>query len=546
VARLGDRLLPPLRALREVSGQPDLRRLLLAFVGFNVAEWATWIAMLVFAYRAGGVAATGLVAAIQLIPAAAAAPFAGVLGDRVPRERALLVGYLVQAAVMGATGAAMLASAPTQLVYALAAASATSIVVTRPVQGALLPSLAHSPEQLTAVNSSASMIEGVSTFLGPVLAGLVIGGWDPGWVFVGAAVWLLASAFPVALIHAHGVVVESSGGGIVRDALLGFRSIARRPAPRLLLGLGAAQTVGWGALDVLIVVLCLRVLAMDQSGVGYLNGAFGIGGLAGGIATLALVGRARLAPAIVLGIGVWGTPLALTAFVSEPVVAGVLLAFAGLGHALLDVSSRTQLQRVVPDELLSRILGVQEAARMGGLAIGCLLAPALVAGLGSRGALVVVGAALPVLGACSWRGLTRADDEARAPIREIALLRGLPMFAPLSLVGVERLAANLQPLEVPAGTVVIREGDPGDRFFFVEEGELAVTIEGRTISTLGPGDGFGEIALLRDEPRMATVSAITSARVFTLERDVFLEVVTGHPASLAASDDMIARRLRNR
>jgi predicted MFS family arabinose efflux permease len=527
-----------------VSGQPDLRRLLSAFVGFNVAEWSTWIAMLVFAYRVGGVTATGLVAAIQLIPAAAAAPFAGVLGDRIRRERALLGGYLLQAGVMGATGAAMLASSPTPLVYALAAASATSIVVTRPVQGALLPSLARSPEELTAANASASIIEGVSTFLGPVLAGLVVAAWDPGWVFVGAAAWLLVSAVPVALIHVHGATVEASAGGVIRDAVLGFRSIGSRPGPRLLLGLGAAQTVGWGALDVLTVVLSLGVLAMGQSGVGYLNAAVGIGGLAGGIATLALVGRRRLAPAIALGIGLWGIPLALTAFVSAPVVAGLLLAFVGLGRSLLDVSSRTQLQRLVPDKLLSRILGVQEAARMGGLAIGCLLAPALVAVLGSRGALIVVGSALPILGACCWRSLLRADTEARVPTREIALLRRLPMFAPLSLVGVERLAANLEALEVPAGTTIIREGDPGDRFYIVEVGELAVTVDGRPFSTLSAGDGFGEIALLRDEPRMATVTAITPTRVFTLDRDVFLEVVTGHPASLAASDDLITRRLK--
>jgi MFS family permease len=527
-----------------VSGRRDLRRLLLAFVGFNVAEWSTWIAMLVFAYRVGGVTATGLVAAIQLFPAAAAAPFAGALGDRVRRERALLGGYLAQAGCMGATGAAMLAAAPTPLVFALAAAAATSIVVTRPVQGALLPSLAHSPEELTAANASASIIEGVSTFLGPVLAGLVIGAWDPGWVFVGAAVWLLVSALPVALIRSHGVVVEPSGRGILRDAAVGFASIARRPAPRLLLGLGAVQTVGWGALDVLTVVLSLGVLAMGQSGVGYLTAAVGIGGLAGGVATLALVGRGRLAPAIVLGIGLWGIPLALTAFVSAPVLAGLLLAFVGLGRSLLDVSSRTQLQRLVPDELLSRILGVQEAARMGGLAIGCLVAPALVSGIGSRGALVVVGAALPVLGALSWRGLTRADAEARVPVREIALLRGLPMFAPLSLVGIERLAANLTSLDVPAGGALIRQGDPGDRFFVVQEGTLAVTVDGRPVSTLGAGDGVGEIALLRDEPRMATVTAVTPAHVFALERDVFLEVVTGHPASAAASDEMIAERLR--
>jgi cyclic nucleotide-binding protein len=208
------------------------------------------------------------------------------------------------------------------------------------------------------------------------------------------------------------------------------------------------------------------------------------------------------------------------------------------------VSSRTQLQRVVPDTLLSRILGVQEALTMGGLAVGSLLAPALVAGLGDRGALIVVGSLLPVLGLCAWRGLKRADVEARVPVREIALLRSLPMFAPLSLVALERLAANLEAMEVPAGTVVIREGDPGDRFFVVENGELAVSIGGRPVSTLGPRDGFGEIALLRDVPRTAGVAATTPARLFSLERDVFLEVVTGHPASLAASDDVIAGRLR--
>jgi MFS family permease len=544
VTHLGDRLVPPLRALREASRQPDLRRLLLGFIGFNAAEWSTWIAMLVFAYRAGGVAATGLVAAIQLVPAAIAAPFAGVLGDRVRRERALVAAYLLQATWIGATGAAMLVSAPTPIVYAVAAVAATSIVMTRPLQGALLPSLARTPEELTAANASGSIIEGISTFLGPALAGIVIGAWGPGWVYVGAAVWLLASAVPVARIRVHGAAVEHSSVGIIRDALLGFRSIASRPAPRLVLGLGAAQTVVWGALDVMIVVLSLGVLSMGQAGVGYLNAALGIGGLVGGIATLALVGRARLAPAILLGIGLWGAPIALTAFVSAPVVAGLLLATVGLGRALLDVSSRTQLQRVVPDELLSRILGVQEASMMGGLAVGSLLAPALVAGLGNRGALVLVGSVLPVLGLFGWRGLKRADAEAKVPVREIDLLRRLTMFAPLSLVGVERLAANLEAHDVLAGTVVIREGDPGDRFFVVETGELAVSVGGRTVSTLGAGDGFGEIALLRDMPRTASVVATTPARVLALDRDVFLEVVTGHPASLAASDDVIAERLR--
>ena len=273
----------------------------------------------------------------------------------------------------------------------------------------------------------------------------------------------------------------------------------------------------WGTLDVLIVVLSLGVLGTGQSGVGYLNATLGFGGLVGGLATLSLVGRRRLAPAILIGVGLWGASIALTALTSAAIVAGGLLVVVGLGRVLVDVAGRTQLQRVVPDDLLTRILGVQEGLAMGGFAIGSLLAPVLVWSLGSRGALLVAGSILPVIGVLTWRGLARADLEARVPTRETALLRSLALFAPLSLVDVERLAANLEVPEVPAETIVIGEGDPGDRFYVVDEGELGVSVGGRPASVLGPGDGFGEIALLRDVPRTATViAAITAlASVYT-------------------------------
>jgi MFS family permease len=110
-----------LGVVRTVSGNPGLLRVELAYVGFNVAEWATWVSILAYAYEIGGAAATGLVAVVQLVPAALVAPLASIAGDRYRRERVLLGGYLAQAASMAATAAALLAEAPAPLVYGLAA-----------------------------------------------------------------------------------------------------------------------------------------------------------------------------------------------------------------------------------------------------------------------------------------------------------------------------------------------------------------------------------------------------------------------------------------
>ncbi|HET9558715.1 MAG TPA: MFS transporter, partial [Actinomycetota bacterium] len=190
--------------VRAVSGNPGLLRVELAFVGFNVAEWATWVSILAFAYEVGGAAATGLVALVQLVPAALVAPLASIAGDRFRRERVLLGGYLVQSAAMAATAAALLADAPVPLIYGLAALAATSITITRPAQNAILPILARTPDELTAANVASSWTESVSVLAGPALAALLLDLSGPGAVFGAMAFALACSGLLVTGVEGPG------------------------------------------------------------------------------------------------------------------------------------------------------------------------------------------------------------------------------------------------------------------------------------------------------------------------------------------------------
>ena len=532
------------RAFRAVFGNPDIRRVELAFVGFNAAEMATWIAILVFAFEAGGAAAAGAIGVIQLIPATIFAPVASLLGDRYRRERVLLAGYLIQALTMGATAVALLAGAPVPVIYALAAAAATSVTLTRPAQGSLLPSLARNPEELTAANAAAGWIESLSRFGGPAAAGVLLALSGPGAVFAAMAGLLLVSALLTTRIGVSTAPPARTGEGSgLGDLLGGFRALVRERQPRLVVLLMGACFVVEGALDVLLVVLAFQMLDIGSGGVGFLNAALGVGGVAGAALTTLLVARRRLTPPFVAGATSWGVALAAVGFFPSRLLAPVFVGVAGAGRPLIDVAGRTLLQRVVPDSVLSRVFGVLEGLYMAGLALGLIITPILFALLGQRATFVVAGAFLPVVFLLAWRRLAGIDASVTVPEARLALLRSLPIFAPLPAPSLERVASRLIPTQAPSGTEIVRQGDQGDRFYVIERGEVTVSKNGREVATLEHGDFFGEIALLREIPRTATVTARTETLLYALERDDFLEAVTGHPQSAEAADAVTRARL---
>jgi hypothetical protein len=309
----------------------------------------------------------------------------------------------------------------------------------------------------------------------------------------------------------------------------------------MVVGLVGAQAFVRGCLNVLIVVTAFQVLDANAGAVGYMTAALGVGGLLGALGAFALEGR-RLAVTLGVALVFWGIPIALMAPASFLATALLLLAVVGAANSIEDVAAFTLLQRIVPDDVLTRVLGVLWGLAMGGVALGSIVAPALVKLAGPRAALVAVGAILPVLTLLAWRRLVQVDKTAPGPTAELAVIDSVGMLTPLSLAAKEHLATSLVPVSVAAGDVVIRAGERGDRFYIVADGELEVVADGLH-RTAEAGDHFGEIALLRDVPRTATVRAVTDARLYALERGDFLAAVTGHSDVRAAGEAVAAERL---
>jgi hypothetical protein len=497
--------------------------------------------MLVFAYGRGGTATAGLVAVAQLIPAAVVAPVVAAVADRRSPAVLLAGGYLVQAAAMAATAAAVGAGAPLAA-YAGAVVAATAVTTTRPAQSALIPSVAATPDQLTAANVVVGWVEAAGVAAAGLLAGVVISLAGVGSVFAVCAGLGLLAALLVAGLRTPPLTADADAGADAAGVAEGLQLAVRQPRLRLMLALLTADAVVIGALDLLIVILAIAVLGRQPGWAGYLQFAFGIGALLAATASAVLVGR-RLGGPILAAALVFS--VALAAVASGLGLAGTvaLLAVAGAGHSLLAVATRTLLQRSVPPHLIGRIFGVLEGLTMAGLALGALLVPALAHLGGSRLAVLGVAAVLPLAAVAGGRTVFRLDGGTAVPVVEIALLRSLPLFGELPAPAIEGLAASLRPVRLGAGAVLIRQGDPGDAYFAIAAGELDAEQDGRFLGRYGRGEGVGEIALLRAVPRTATVSAHTAATVYRLDRDLFLTAVLGHAPTRRQADRIAAERL---
>ena len=541
--RLREHLRESVRAMREVFRNRALRRLQLAWGGSIIGSWAYTVALIVYAYDHGGATAVGLAGLIRWLPAAVASPFAAILGDRYPRVPVMLTADLLRAAALGAMAALVLGHAPVAAVFVLAACVAVIGTAFQPAQSALLPSLARTPEELTAANVSSSTLESLGFCVGPALGGVLLAVSSIWVVFVVTAASFLWSALMLApLLRETEPPLTTERPRLVEEATAGFTAIARDPRLRLVVGLFSAQTLVNGAFGVLIAVSALQLLDLGPGGVGYLNAAVGVGGLVGGLFSLALVGHRRLATTFGIAVAGTGAPLLLLGGVATSAAAYVAFGLIGIANIICDVSGFTILQRGTPSEVLARVFGVLHSLVYVTVALGAVIAPVLVHQFGVRWTLVVVGLLLPVLAACTHASLSRFDAEPADP-RRIELLLGIPIFSPLSPPVLEQLAARLTPVHAREGDEIIRAGDHGDRFYVVDSGEVDVVLDGQPARREGPESYFGEIALLRDVPRTATVRAASDVHLFALDRDDFLPAVTGHAGSAQAAEAVIGSRL---
>jgi MFS family permease len=540
------RIITSIRALGEVFRNPELGRLQLAWAGVSLSMWAFMITIGVYAFDVGGAAAVGVAGLVRMLPGAFASPFAGLLGDRHSRRSVLLWSTLGTAVVLAAAAAAVGAGAPAWVVFALAGLYTVVNSPYVPTEAALMPQLARTPQELSAANVTHSAMDNLGFFVGSILAGALLALTSVQLVFGLAAVVTVASCIALAGMNRDRRPEYAGGadaGGVARQTTAGFRALIADPSLRLVSAALTVLVFVEGAADVLIVIVALDLLGLADSSVGYMNAAWGVGALFAGAGLAVLLDRGQLASGLVAGSLVTGAAIALPGIWPVVLAAYVTWFAVGVGYTLVEVAANTLLQRLGDDEVLARARGSLETARLAAMALGSIAVTGLVELFGVRGAVLAAAAVLPLFALLRWRRLRSFEAGAPVSERNFALLRGDPIFAPLPLATLERLTHDLVEVEAGEGEEVITEGDLGDRFYLIASGEVEVLEHGVHRRNQAAGESFGEIALLRDEPRTATVRALSPTGLLAVDRDHFIEAVIGHVRARETADSVIDRRL---
>ena len=513
----------------------------MSFIGFAFAEHATWLAILVYAYDRGGVAEAGLLAMIQLLPATVVAPFAAYAGDRFRVERVLSFGYVVQALSMTSTALAMWAGLPV-VSYIAATVAASSITFSRPVMGAVLPVITRTPSDLVAANVVTGFIEYVGMFAGPLIGGLVLANGSPALVFAICGAATANSALMSLRLHlesAAPLYTTMRAGDVLGAVWEGIRALGTHSALRSLIVLMAIGGLVRGVADVLMVLFAEARLDSGGGAAGLLGVGMGVGAVVGSLATAGLIGRAHIASYLVASAVMFAVGFVVLSGVDLLILGMVMFALFGLGESLLRVTAAVGVQRLAPDAFLARIFGVAEGLQMAAMAFGSFAVSLIVRAIGLDSALVTIGCVVALTMTWSTVRFRRDGGDVPPPPAEVIdrLLQDT-VFRYLPGSALTRLARTVHVEHHPERAVVIAEGDIGDRYYLIMSGEVEVTVAGDFVRTMGTGQSFGEIALLHDVARTATVVCSTPAELLVVERDDFLGALTGHPRTMAAAHDV--------
>jgi MFS family permease len=523
------------------EGPRPTRRLEAASALWTTGEAIYLVGLIVYAFQVGGAPVVALVTVLQSLPSVVLAPAFMAATERIRRQQ-LLAGVLAVRFLAVAAACVLLATdGPAAGVLVVAAIDGIASTVLRPIRGTLVPMLARSPEELVAANVGITTGMSGASLVGPAVAAAVLALGSVQATFLLAAVLILAALATTARLRnvADGPVPRP----MQRPGLAGLKALADLPAARTIIAVTVGQRFIRGMLTVLVATTALQLLVLDDAGVGVLNAAVGLGMVLGSVLSVALVGQPRLAAAFAGAIALQGLGLAGPALVPLVVPAFAFFVASGAGKAILEVAGNSLLQRTIPTAARGQVLALLESFVTASLAAGAVAASLLVNWLGPSGALLAAGGLEVVLAVISWPWIRTVDAAAVVPERQMRLLRSVAFFRPLQLTTIEDLAGRLENVNAPAGADIVLQGEAGDRFYIVETGRLETLIDGEPIRALGPGDAFGEIALLRDVPRTATVRASTDATLASLTREDFLSAVTGHTDSATAAEAVVTSRV---
>jgi MFS family permease len=540
------RLRTIVRALAIDFDDPNRFRLGTARILTSFSGWCFAIALGVYGFEAHGITGVGIVALIRYLPGAAAAPIAGVMIDRSSRRTVLVWSAFAMGLVLAGTAVAAALGAPPAVVFIFPGLYAIASSPYGPAESSLSPMLARTPQQLSAGNVNHAAMENGGSLLGAIVTGFLLTATSPAFIFALAAVAAaVVFLLLIGIVHDHRPAYlhsESEVASARRDIAAGLHTLAAHPALRLAWLTTALLLLFEGFADVLLVGLALHLLELPDGSVGFLNAAWGLGAIVGGAGLVVLLDRGKLVIAIAGGSIVLGLATMLPGLWPVPFAAYGGWFGIGIGFVFVEVAAKTLLQRLGDDEQMGRLLTLLESGRLAAMALGSLVAIVADALLGTRGSLIAAGALMPVFVVLCWTRLRAYEVGAPAAEVPYGLLRHNSIFEPLSVATLVRLSQDLAPVDFEAGIDVIVQGEQGDRFYLIETGQVEVLEHGEFRRNEGPGESFGEIALLHDVPRTATVRTTAPTRLLELEREQFLVAVTGHRRSSQVAHTVVTDR----
>jgi MFS family permease len=543
-------------AYRTIAGNRNLLRLFTGEFISNIGDWLYLVALLVVVYReSSDPFLLGVIGGARIIPYVLLSVPAGIVVDRYDRRLVLIVTDLIRGLAMIGLAANTFLDGPVLLTVALAIFATCFAVFFRPSMGAYLPSLVRNEAELGPANSVYATLSEITFIIGPAVGGLIIAATDLGWAFVINAASFLAPVVilwtlppnnpravnPVAAAPPGDAGEPGETAGAEQAAETDASAVPVRTILRPVAGLAIFDIVTgflWGGLSVALVILAVDRLGAGEDATGFLWAAIGVGGVFGAVASSSIILRPNLGPVLLLGAIVLSVGFVFLGTVESVPLALVALGVVAAGALLAQVVGETVLQRVVPDAIRGRTLGTLQTLSTLTYAAGSFAVPVLMVGIGAQAILTVGGIAIMaaaigtfvLVGPHFQRGA--ATEAAAAALGRVARL---PLFAGVPPAALEVAVTRLVPVPVTAGSVVIREGDSSDRFYIIESGRFGVdqldpgTRLQRRLRVMGPDEVFGELGLMHNAPRSATVTAETDGRLLALDGPDFLELLNVGP-----------------